>query len=133
MPIPSWKYYESGATGWVQITNPVFSNPTEPGWNYVETSTRQKIQLADGSFAYLTPEVQYAKEPLTFTWQYQSGAAAVIDTLERITRNDEMFKMVSDVPDVIYMGKIIKVQYDPLPKGKEDYRNIIINLEQIDE
>ena len=134
-----WTYFESGTTfGWRQIQSGLLysidlPNPTEPVIEVPEDSTIIDVPLADGSMAYLYPEVHTNKKPITLTYQYQSGPTEMLNIFNAIHRNNRFFKVRPDVPDEEYTGKISNVRYIKIPHAEEDYRDIVITIKQIDE
>lgn len=122
-----WNYFESGITGWTQITTPYIPNPNAVPIDTSTISTRIVEDLADGSEGFITPETKYKYEPVQFTWQFQSGAT-VGDKFKQLCRDDIKFKIQPHMPDKTWVGKIDRVDEKLILHNVADYRDIIVTL-----
>ena len=122
-----WNYFESGATGWVQITSPYIPNPNAVPIDAPMVSTRIVEELADGSEGYVTPETKYRYEPVQFTWQFYSGATAV-EKFKQLCRDDIKVRIQPHMPDKIWTGKIDRVEEKFVLWNAEDRRDFVITL-----
>jgi hypothetical protein len=73
-------------------------------------STQQKISLADGSFAYVSPETKFDRTPLSMTWIYQDQTFK--DKLEAYMTNSDYLKIVTHLGSGYYtfIGKFISIK-----------------------
>jgi len=80
--MPSWRYFESGVSGWTEVTSPSIPNPNASPINTPRESTREEGVLADGRTYYIYPENRMRRLPVKFTWNFQSGAAPIVSKFE---------------------------------------------------
>jgi hypothetical protein len=132
MPRDAWTFLESGASGWTTITLPAIPNPNTVPITDILKSTQKKFDLADGGKAYITPETKYENEPVEFSWYYQSGAL-LADKFKNISQDNTFFKVQSHIPDKEWVGKITEVKEKLQLRGRTDYRDVTITLEQQDD
>lgn len=128
-----WKYFESGNSGYTQITSPEIPNPNAVPIDLPTVSTRVSGQLATGERFYLYPETKYIQEPVTFTYNYQSGAAEIVDKFKDLRDNTTKVKIQSDVPGEEWVVRINEVNERKRLHGEEDYRDIMIVVDWLDE
>lgn len=63
-------------------------------------SNQQKVQLDDGSYAYMTPEIKYSKQPIQLTWYMQDQDFK--DQIEDYIVNDDYLKIVTHISGDLY-------------------------------
>ena len=70
-------------------------------------STQQKIKLADGSNAFVTPEIKRIKEPISFTW-FQS-TSALRTQIETYMLNGDKLRITTHTGET-FIGRFISIQ-----------------------
>ena len=81
-------YYQESSLSWV--ADGTIPRPNDV-LNYETISTQTAIQLADGSKAYITPEIKSLKNPLIFLWYMDDGTYK--DKIEAYILNNEYIKI----------------------------------------
>lgn len=130
MPTEKWEYWESGVTGWQPIVN-ILPNPNQIPIKDTSKSMQVRHTLADGSWAYVTPETKVNKPVVSFAWHFQSGMT-VYDKLRNIHKDQDYFRIKAHVRDQTWTGLIKQLDTTYVIFGTRDYRDISIILEQIE-
>ena len=71
------------------------------------TSTKQRIELSNGDIAYVTPEVKYNKDEMTWRWLMDDGT--IKTKLETYLQNDTHLK-IEDSNGDYYYGYFTKIK-----------------------
>jgi histidinol phosphatase-like enzyme len=135
MATVQWRYFESGMTGWSEITTPYIPNPNSVPIETNLVSTRIEEELADGSMGYITPETKYKYDPVQFTWQTGVGASSmhsgstIAVKMQQLARDDVKFKIIPHMPDKQWVGKIKSVSEKLILSQLEDYRDVVVTLQ----
>jgi len=132
MPRDAWTFFESGATGWAQITTPAIPNPNSVPIKSTRKTTQKRFDLSDASRAYITPETKSVQEPVSFSWFLQSGAL-LYNKFDELCRDNTFFKIQGHMPDREWVGKITDLDEKLLLRARTDYRDLTITLEQQDD
>lgn len=69
-------------------------------------STQQKLKLADGSNAFVTPEIKRIKEPISFTWI--NTTAAFRNQIETYMLNGDRLRITTHDGQV-FIGRFISM------------------------
>lgn len=123
-----YKYFESGVTGWVEITSPIIPNPNAVPIEVPLKSTQQRKELADGGLGYVIPETKFTEDPVKFTWQFQSGDVFQ-HRFKEIAENNTFFRIQSNVRERIYTGKIINYNQRVLLWGADDRQDVTLTIQ----
>lgn len=91
------------ASGGLWVTDGNLPRPNA-NLNYETISTQTKVQLSDGSNAYITPEVKYLKSPMIFSWYFDDGTYKT--KIENYMKNNEYLKITTHL-GVDLIGKFI--------------------------
>lgn len=135
----TWKYYWHDGSSWNEITRPAFPNPSG-GSNLEETFDGNRVagKLIDGSKYILEPEVLTYSSPMSFSWNFVSGALDMENTIKFIQSGGYYFRLVSDIPTgiggdrITYEGKLNKVTVSKVAgTGQRDYKDIVVELEPL--
>jgi len=101
----SWNIYELESGDTWALTDTIYrpnENTTMP-----ILSTQQKVQLADGSYGFMSPETKYVREPIEFIWTYVDDTFKT--KIENYVKNATYIKIV-DHNSAEYIGRFISVQ-----------------------
>jgi len=72
-----------------------------------KVSTQKKVQLANGSAAFITPETKYFSQPLTFSWGYLPKT--YVDQIQTYVEN--LYELrITDHNLSIYYGKFVNIE-----------------------
>lgn len=103
----TWSIYtlESGDV-WV-LDGTIYIPNNSDGLTMQEVSTQVKTQLIDGSPGFITPEVTYVSQPLTFEWEQIEQT--FMEQIRTYQRNQESLKIVTDISGREFIGRFIDV------------------------
>lgn len=101
----TWAIYvlQSGNTWGADGTLYVPNNPE--GLIFGMNATQQRVELADGSLAFIRPETLYQKQPLTFSWFEMD--VTFITKIQSYIVNGTTLKIVTNVGGREYIGRFI--------------------------
>jgi len=68
---------------------------------------QQERQLADGSFAFFTPETRATKDAISMSWLEQDKN--FVDQLTRLIEDHEYIKIETHIPSYTYIGRFISM------------------------
>lgn len=71
------------------------------------SSTQQKIQLADGDNAFVTPENKYNEDDFTLVWYEDDGT--VKNKIETYVKNNSKLKIVDHLGNE-YIGRFVSIR-----------------------
>lgn len=71
-------------------------------------STQERIFLADGSDAYVTPETKYIPQAITFIWY--SKDQDFKDQISTYITDDTYLKIQTHIEDISFIGQFINIQ-----------------------
>lgn len=92
-------------------------------------STHNKIILADGSFAFVTPENKSNKGQLTFVWYNIDDSDGIISKIENYIDNGDIIRITTHLSHT-YTGKFIYLTKTHLT-GIEDTFDIQTQFDQL--
>lgn len=90
-------------------------------------STQQKISLANGSNAFVTPSTKKLKQPITFFWADTTSAFRT--QIENYMNNGDTIKIVTDTSEN-FIGRFISMQRVWLSGIDPDSFDVSVVLEQ---
>lgn len=133
-----WTYWQYDGSSWRQITSPAIPNPNSQNISADTETNRVAGKLVDGSKYILEPEVLSYQMPITFSYNFQSGALDIENKFNEIHSGGYYFRIISDVPTgssgdrEMWEGKLNKVTVSKVVGwGEQDYKDIVIELEPI--
>ncbi|KKM98131.1 hypothetical protein LCGC14_1161050 [marine sediment metagenome] len=91
-----------------------------------KVSTQNKVVLADGSFAFVTPSIKYRDEPLIFTWYFDDGT--VKTKIEGYINSQNDVKLI-DHNSREYVGRFTNISPTWLVGFSTDKYNIRASFE----
>jgi len=95
--------YQASGGGWVADGN--IPRPNE-NFNRSTVSNTQVMMLADGSKAFVTPEVYYQKGQLGFVWYHDDGTYKT--KIEDYIKNHEYLKITTHLAEDM-IGRFISI------------------------
>ncbi len=113
----TWAIYTS-VDGGQNYTSDGFLYRPNADFEISTLSTQMKSKLADGSNAYIHPEIKYTKEPLTFTWQEISASDAFVSKIQTYIQNGTYLKITDHLSED-HIGKFTSLRRVWL-SGKDD-------------
>lgn len=122
-----FRFFESGATGWQLIPQTTIPNPTSVPIKTPIKSTMKVHPLADGSEAIVIPETKYIKEPVQFSWYFQSGMT-LLNKMRNLACNNTPFKIQGHQPDEEWTGRITLHEDTKKLWGRHDRVDVVITL-----
>ena len=97
----SWSVYKKVGDLW--ISDGTLYRPND-NLSLQKLSVQTRVQLADGSKAFVTSHALYVNEPLVFQWYYEDGTTKT--KIEAYITNQNDLKLV-DQNSVEYIGRFI--------------------------
>jgi hypothetical protein len=98
--------------------------------NEEKTSNEQKFMLADGSAAFVAPEVPYSDGELTFTWLGLENTD-LRDKINTYIENYDYLKITSHIAGRTYIGTFISlVETEIVGKESEYDLSAIFRIEE---
>jgi hypothetical protein len=68
---------------------------------------QQKFQLADGSYAFMSPETKSTKDDVTFVWIHKDQTFK--DLLEAYVTNDDYLKITTHNGTIQFIGRFVSI------------------------
>lgn len=94
-------------------------------------SMQVKIQLADGSYGYSTPETVSNKDPLAFKWLLETDSGGLDTLIQGYINNEDFLKIATHVVGRDFYGKFISVKSSWLTGISPDEYEIEAIFEQM--
>lgn len=70
-------------------------------------TTQQKIQLANGSKSFLTPEIKYVYDQIKFVWI--ADDSTIKDKIEAYIQNHDKVKIVTHYSGIEFIGRFTSI------------------------
>jgi len=116
-----WSVYTQASGATWELDNYIPHNNIDFSEGYA--SNTKKIQLADGSNIFFTPEVKKSFKQVVFQWELVTRD--LYDMIITYIDSDEPIRIVTDIVGVEYIGKFIDVAINRLVGQSGDTANSI--------
>ncbi len=103
----TWNIYKFNTGTLVYDSDGTIPRPNED-MDMEVISNQQKFKLADGSDAFVTPEIKSTKQPLNFIWYLQDDTT-LKDKLETYMTNNDYLKIVTHT-SLEFIGRFISAR-----------------------
>lgn len=88
---------------------------------------QQKYQLADGSYAFITPENRTTRDQVSFTWIYKDNDFK--NQIEEYANNHDYLKITTHNVDIEFIGRFVAINPTWLSGVNGDYFDITTTFE----
>ncbi len=106
MPRTSWLIEKNVNGSWINDGTIYAPNDS---MNLDTTANMSENQLADGSKAFLTPEVKYLDDPISMTWLGLDYSDGIITKLRNYVKNLDYLR-ITDSKGETYIGKFTNIR-----------------------
>ena len=124
----TWQVYVQNSAGTWVLDETIYV-PNNENLSMDESSTQNKQQMVDGSFAFITPETKYQKNPIQLNWVEVDQT--FMELIRDYFRNGDNLKIVTQVSGREFIGRFIQFTSNWLG-GVEDVYDVDVVFEQID-
>lgn len=93
-------------------------------------SNQQKVILADGTPAFMTPETKAIKQPINLIWYLQDET--FLNIIQNYMINNDYLKIVTHIVDITFIGRFISCNGKWLTAQNGDVFEIIASFERME-